>query len=282
MKKLHAAEQELFATFTEELARFETTTTDLSSAEAAIQLCRIYLSQLKELVQEHGFADKDEEILFFKHRKPLYLVPLIYYKGIYTLYSQWPEGSEIMKKEYLERELNRLKQFFAEHHTLYVYCRTHSTHMDDKYFVREQFDVHLLHDSFYFEADARFSTGYDFLVSQITANTRLSTYIEKLLLQPDNHTAVLPSAGSSNTPSLTWTESKTALVELLYALYLTDVFNNGKADLKLIATFLQQTFHIDLGNYYTTFQEIRMRKTGQTKFLDNLRAMLIKKIDEME
>jgi len=282
MKKLHAAEQELFAAFTEELSRIESTNIDLPGAETAIELCRLYLLQLKALVQEHGFADKDEEIVFFKHRKPLYLVPLIYYTAIYTLYSQWPEGSEIMKREYLERELNRLKQFFAEHHTLYVYCRSRSTHMDNKYFVRGQFDVHLSHDSFYLEADARFSTGYDLLVSQITANTRLLIYIEKLLLQPVSSASVSPSADSSNTPSLRWTGSKIDLVELIYALHLTDVFNNGKADVKLIATRLQQVFDIDLGNYYNIFQDMRRRKTGQTKYLDHMKAMLTKKLDEIE
>jgi hypothetical protein len=282
LKKLHAAEQELFAAFTEDLTRFETANIDLSTAETAIEVCRMYLSQLKALVQEHGFADKDEEIVFFKHSKPRYLVPLIYYKGIYTLYSQWPEGSEIMKKEYLDHELSRLRQFFAEHREFYKYCRTCSTHMDDKYFVRGQFDVHLLHDSFYFEADPGFSTNYDFLVSQITANTRLLTYIEKLLLQPDGSTSGSPSADSSKAPSLTWTGSKTDLIELIYALHSGSVLNNGNADLKLIATCLQKVFNIEVGNYYDIFQHIRLRKTGRTKFLDNLRSLLIKKMDEME
>jgi len=279
---LHAAEQELFAAFSEELARFETTYIDLSSAETAIEICRLYLAQLKALVQEYGFTDKNEEIVFFKHIKPRYLVPLIYYNAIYTLNSQWPEGSEIMKREYLERELSRLKQFFTEHQAFHVYWRTFSTHLDDKYFVRGQFDVHLLHDSFYFEKDPSFSTGYDFVLSQIMANSRLLTHVEKLLAQPDSRTSITASADFSENPPLTWTDSKAALVELIYALYLSNAFNNGKADLKLIAARIQQAFHIDLGNYYNIFQDIRMRKTGNTKFLDNLKATLMKRIDEME
>jgi hypothetical protein len=273
----------LFDALAEELIRLEAAETNmLSYAEAAIEICRDYLSQLKMLVETYGFADNDEEIVFFKHRKPEYLSRLIYYKGLYDLYSRWPEGSEIVKREYLKHGLDRLHQFFKEHDAFYVYYRTRSAHLDYKYFVRGQLDIHLLPDAFYFEKDTSFSTGYDFLLSQIIANQRLLTYIERLLKQPDSFTPVSSSTDSSNTPSLTWTGSKTDLVELLYGLHSVGAFNNGNADLKLIATCLQQAFHIDLGNYYNIFQDIPRRKTGQTKFLDNMKTMLMKKIDEME
>jgi len=111
-----------------------------------------------------------------------------------------------------------------------------------------------------------------------------AAYFEELLVQPDNCTLIPPSVPvhPSNSSSIVWTGNKTDLVELIYALHLAGVFNNGKADVKLIATCLQQVFNIDLGNYYDLFQNIRMRKTGQLKFLDNMKAMLMKKMDEME
>jgi hypothetical protein len=81
---------------------------------------------------------------------------------------------------------------------------------------------------------------------------------------------------------LNWTGSKVALIELIYALYHQSVFDNGNADIKTIAQAFEITFNIDLGDFYHTFMELKSRKVNQTKFLDNLRETLIRKMDEQE
>src|SRR5206468_8208279 len=139
-------------------------------AEAATQICCNYLAQLKTLVQECGFAGQAHEIQFFKHTKPQFLGPFIYYTGLFNLFSHWPEGSKILQDEYLNLELRRLKQFFTDHQHFYFYYKTGSTYLDDKYFVRGNFDIRLMQDCFYFEADTTFSTGYDFIFSRLVAN----------------------------------------------------------------------------------------------------------------
>ena len=82
--------------------------------------------------------------------------------------------------------------------------------------------------------------------------------------------------------SLKWTASKTALTELIYALYSHGVFNNGNTDIKLIAKTFEEAFNIELGNFYHTFMELKARKINRTKFLDNLCEALIKKMDEQD
>ena len=72
------------------------------------------------------------------------------------------------------------------------------------------------------------------------------------------------------------------MIELIYALHSTDAINNGTADIKDIAYFVERIFRIDLGNYYRAFLEIRMRKNGRTKFLDTLKEELIKRMDETD
>ena len=84
--------------------------------------------------------------------------------------------------------------------------------------------------------------------------------------------------GSDN--SLKWTASKTALTELIYALYCHRVFNNGNTDIKLIARTFEDAFNIELGDFYHTFMELKARKINRTKFLDSLSKVLIKKMDE--
>lgn len=68
----------------------------------------------------------------------------------------------------------------------------------------------------------------------------------------------------------------------MYALQSKGVFNNGSADLKEVAAFLEHTFEIDLGQYHRTFLEIRIRKTGRTKFLDTLTETLTTRMDEAD
>lgn len=79
-----------------------------------------------------------------------------------------------------------------------------------------------------------------------------------------------------------WTASKTALIELIYALHTQGVFGNGTIDIKVIATYFEQTFNVNLGDFYHTFLELRNRKTNRTKFIDTLKEGLLRRMDEQE
>ncbi len=63
---------------------------------------------------------------------------------------------------------------------------------------------------------------------------------------------------------------------------LPDFFDNGNADIKQIAQSLEIFFNIELGDFYHTYSELKNRKINRTKFLDNLRDTLIRKMDEEE
>jgi hypothetical protein len=277
LKKLDEAVDQLFVSFTQELTSLEDTDRDmLAKAEAAIKVCHHYLEQLKVIVQQYGFTDQAEEIRFFKQTKPLFLTWCIYYTAIFNLYSHWPEGSETIQREHIKNEQRRIKQFFSEHQAFYVYYRTKSTHLDDKYFVRGHFDIRILPYSFYFDADTSFSTYYDYLIAQILAYSQLLAYLEKLLLKQE----CLFPISTSPAPSLTWTGSKAALVELIYGLHTSGMINNGQADVKSIARCFEQMLHIDLGNYYDIWQDIKMRKKERTRFFNDVMALLQKRMEE--
>lgn len=69
---------------------------------------------------------------------------------------------------------------------------------------------------------------------------------------------------------------------MIYALHAQGAVDNGKADIKDIAAVFEHLFNVELGDYYRTFLEIRVRKTGRTKFIDSLRNSLIKRMDEAD
>ena len=101
--------------------------------------------------------------------------------------------------------------------------------------MRGKHDIRLWLDTFYFEADHRFSTSHDYKVAKIIANDLIQVYLE------DRLNNINVKRGSDN--SLKWTASKTALTELIYALYSHGVFNNGNTDIKLIAKTFEEAFN---------------------------------------
>jgi len=85
---------------------------------------------------------------------------------------------------------------------------------------------------------------------------------------------------SINCDRLKWTESKTALVELIYALHSSQSINEGRVEIRKVAQIFENIFDVDLGDVYHTFSEIRSRKIEQTKFLDHIKDSLLSKMKE--
>ena len=240
--------------------------------EAVIHHIIQSLADLKDFVLKNDFKNMAEEIHFFKYQKPIIVSKLIYYNAVYKIETKKPYGEKQIKK-FLNKELNKLKKFFDSNIDFYKYYRSGNSFLDENFFIRGKHDIRLWLDTFYFEADHRFSTSHDYKVAKILANDLIQVYLEDQLNNKHYKKA------NSKSP-LSWTGSKTALTELIYALYAQGVFNNGNTDIKLIAKTFESTFNIDLGDFYHTFMELKARKINRTKFLDILCEALIKKMDE--
>ena len=115
-------------------------------------------------------------------------------------------------KKYLNDELKKLKRYFDNNLEFYKYYRTNNSFIDEKLFVRGKHDIKLSLDTFYFEADNSLSTSHDYKVAKIIANDLIQVYLEDQL---NNNNQKKPLDKSS----LNWTEGKTALIELIYALH---------------------------------------------------------------
>ncbi|MCC2600579.1 RteC domain-containing protein [Sphingobacterium sp. FBM7-1] len=243
--------------------------------EAIIHLILECLSEVKQHILETGFKNNEEEILFFKFQKPIIVAKLIYYNAIYKIETRKPYGAKPIRK-YLNRELKKLKRYFDNNLDFYKYYRTNNTSLDDKLFVRGNHDIKLCLDTGYFQSDLTFSTSHDYKVAKIIGNDLVQVYIEDQLYNKDQEGK--PKASKK----LNWTGSKVAIIELIYSLHYQGVFDNGNADIRLIAKYFEDAFNVNLGNFYQTYLELRNRKMNPTKFLDTLRETLIKKMDEQE
>ncbi len=250
-------------------------------AEIIIKHTLENLSEAKNYIFGKGFMNQQEEIHFFKELKPKILSKLIYYNSIYRIETKKPNGGERIIHKYYNNELDKLKRYFDNNLEFYKYYRTGSTYLDKYYFVRGKHNIKLSLDTFYFEADHRFTTSHDYKVAKIIAHDLIQVYLENELANLYKITVPEKSQPQHNF-GLKWTASKVALIELLYALHTEGVFNNGTADLKDIAEYFEKVFNIDLGQYRRTFLEIRVRKSERTKFINSLKESLTKRMDNSD
>lgn len=252
----------------------------LAYAEHGIKASITILEKLKTKFISHQFQNKTDEIDFFRNCKPQLVSKLIYYNEVYTIMSNKPIGSKKVIRSYYRNELNKLEIFFNENVEFYRYYRTGNQALDNKYFLRGRYDVRLTLDSFYFQADQRFSTSHDYKVAKILANDAIKAFLEseiQKLEQPIDSIDCI-----SNKRSQIWTGSKVALIELIYALHAEGVFQNGTAELKEVVNIFESAFGIDLGQFNRVFLEIRARKSEKTKFLNALKEKLIWRMDDAD
>lgn len=263
---------EILQSLEENIKHLETEhSNQITLAELSIEVILQSLKRTKKFILNKGFADMEEEIYFFKKLKPVILSKLIYYNAIHKVETKRPHGGEKVVKKYLNREIVKLKRYFNNNREFYKYYRTSSSYLDHKYFVRGKYDIKLSLDTYYFETDHRFSTSHDYKVAKIIANDLIQVYIEDQLSNNNQRKSLYSF-------SLNWSESKTALTELIYALHSQGAF--GNADIIAIAKTFESTFNISLGDFYHTFMELKSRKINRTKFLDSLRDALSRKMDE--
>lgn len=253
----------------------------IKKSEQAITIILKSINELKKVTTKSNFKAEAEEIQFFKEIKPQFTSKLIYFNRVYKIEMKKPNGGNRVLKKYYNNELLKLKAFFDNELEFYQYFRSGSTYLDFKYFFRGKFDIKLVLDSYYFETDTSFATSHDFKVATILANDLIELYIENQLIMLENKENTEKSQRKHNV-KMTWTGSKVALVELMYALHTEGVFNNGAADLKEIAEYFEHIFDIDLGQYRRVFLEIRARKSDKTKFITTINEQLLKRMEDSD
>ncbi|MDI5887407.1 RteC domain-containing protein [Flavobacterium yafengii] len=253
----------------------------IQSAEQAIKNSVAALEKLKIFFIKHKRLNKTEEIEFFRNIKPKFASKLIYYNEIYTIETNKAFGSQKTIAKYYKAELLKLKVFFKKNQEFYRYYRTANNYLDTKYFVRTKYDLKLMVDSYYFQADHRFTTSHDYKVARILANDEIKVFLEEQIQKLGRKTITIQSP-SSLPKGPKWTGSKVELIELIYALHTEGVFNNGASGLKEVTTFFEYSFNIDLGQFNRVFLEIRNRKSERTKFLNTLKNKLMIRMDEAD
>ncbi|MBO9635949.1 MAG: RteC domain-containing protein [Chitinophagaceae bacterium] len=243
----------------------------LLGSEAAFKVCAEYLKKLKSLLRKFRNLPREQEIYFFKEIKPIVMSEYIYHALVYRLHYHWPMSSQKNQQYFLERILNKLGLFFDKYQKFYWYYRRNSSHRDNVYFVRWQRDPEPSFEYVFCHTDPSFNSPKDLLLSRIKACIKFQDYLRDQLQQisPSNF-----NYKSNSTSPLVWSESISAFVELVYALFLSNSVNNGKADIKTIIAVLGKALGIDPKYYYDSYRYIKMRKLDPVRYMDKLRFCL--------
>jgi len=245
----------------------------------------LYLQDLlftvKKYVLEEGFKNNEEEIYFFHTIKPKILGKLIYYNKVYRIETGCPVNNGKIYHTYFTSRLQELKKEYAEHISnsdFYRYYRSGRSDKNDVYYRLGNINYHDGLNSFVFEIDPQFSTFYDYKVARIIANELLYNYLLTKINPEENPDVILQN--SESTKDVFWTDSKNALIELVYALYASGAISHGKIGIRKISLLFQILFRVPLGDLHHSFHRMKTRAGSRTAFLDQLKISLEEYMDK--
>jgi hypothetical protein len=249
---------------------------------AGLNLSRDALNQLRRRLKAADcFISQEEEIKFFKVVKPFINGHIKFFSKVRRFISERPTASISMQIDYVRNRIDKLEQHKMRNLEFFQYTKYSSTSLDHIYFVRGKEKLDFPVDTLHYFIDPEFSTSHDNLAAQVISYDLLSNYyqceLKSLRIQNENIAVQETSPAILN--GLSWTASKTDLVELIYALHSSGAIRNGQAELSKMAEVCATLFDLKLNNFYKTYAEIKNREKDTTKFLDQLKTSLEKRID---
>lgn len=272
----------LYNTMTAQLEEIAMTAENpLSQAEQSYDAVEHALKELKHFILDYTFKDKEEEIDFFKLVKPMFHKELIYYWEVFQIEQYKPPvGKEDVINHYM-LGAKRVDFYFKRHNELYTYYRKNSTMHDEDYFLRAEAVHELASGISVSDIDTRFSTRCSFQFAKMQAYEQFGNYVYQKIVEVE-HPGIQLTPNSGKTTRTVWTDSKADLIELAYGIHARRSLNHGKADIKDIITALEIIFNINVGNFYRTFQNLRIRKKNRTPYWDGAKSDLVRSMDDTD
>ncbi|HLG38814.1 MAG TPA: RteC domain-containing protein [Chitinophagaceae bacterium] len=158
------AANQLYAELQKDLALVGDRFLSLEQIEERFNICNDAVMALHDLTKEKGFADRQEEILFFKKIKPRFTSLLRYYILLYNHHLFKPADSDECV-QYLERSLHVLNRPHAD--PKWYLNEPDPDHSDERYFTRKDENC--------------ITTSGEILISDRIARELLAEYIKNEL-----------------------------------------------------------------------------------------------------
>jgi hypothetical protein len=243
--------------------------TSFNNYEKPLESIRTTLQELKKIVLSKNFSNTEHEVLFFKEIKPfimsrfLFLTFVIQYDNLYFISAKSAE-------DHAKKTLKEKKSFLSTYKTYLIQLRNCNQKESGKYFVRNQFSPPIC--PIYSEVllNTQFSTFHSEVLSIFQSYNLIQNFLDRKNQNPTNLT---------QPTQLKWTQNKTALIELIYALHCSSSINSGRGSIKDLKNIFESIFNVNLGNVYRAFHDFKRREV-RTPFIENLRKAMESKLDE--
>lgn len=249
----------------------------LKKAELAIPICNRSLSILQDMVEKDDFEMSSMEIIFFKNVKVIPMSYLIYFSEIRACEIEKPKAGIEYQLRFLEKEIKKINKFFSKNNDFVHYMEQGHNYLDHQFFTRNHREKFPFTPMINYYQYPEFTTSHDMLWAKVQAMYKYIHYIREAIqkIKPGGK----PFYEQKKHKLLLWTGSKTALIELIYALYSDQAINYGAAELSTITSSFEDFFNVKLDNVYKTYTEIKARKGSKTKYLEELMIKLQQKIN---
>src|SRR5699024_6117844 len=138
---------------------------------------------------------------------------LIYYSEVKACELKKPKAGTEHKIRFLEKEIKKINKFFSRNSDFVHYMEQGHVYMDSKFFTRYHQNNFPFTPSINYYQYPEFSTSHDMLWAKIQAMYKYIHYIRESMqkIKPGSVTVY----SEKKHQLLLWTESKTALIELI-------------------------------------------------------------------
>ena len=232
------------------------------------------LREVKSIMQVFQFADREEEIGYYKDVIPGILLLCLYYTSVIAMEVERMHSSNSNFRRYVKAELKEVERYLTKERALLAYYETGETGMDQYLFMRSAGNSPVL--------DGQVCTKSSYQLAQVLAAAKYRTTLQEEL--GDEEGAHLHPAAKTANPVVEFMGSDADLAELVPAVHRMKLVRiNGKeATQDQLLEAVDRLLRRDIRRQFSTIDsKNRSRKKTQTPFLDRLTDAFIQRSDDL-
>lgn len=240
----------------------------------AINLIEEHLYSIQEKLAIHVFQSKNTEISYFKNEFPKIFRLYYYYQTTYSIEKEKVKNCiyPLNEQEYYANYLQNFNYFNSEELKVLQVYHFYPLEKENKFFLRKHFRWR--------RKNLMSAINDTYITNTISAAIGKREALIDIINYLEKRSKTSTTNEIEYKTEFNWTDNKCDLVELVYAIFIKESINNGDIELTQLIKFFETSFNIQLNNHHTTIQEIKQRKKERTKYIDNLKIRLDKKLLE--
>ncbi|WP_161042456.1 RteC domain-containing protein [Elizabethkingia anophelis] len=252
----------------------------VQSSRHMVVILTDHIRIMRERVSAHNFPNQESEIEFFKEIKPLIYGKLLFYNRVLRIESGRPIDLGNAIKKYFSKKVQKLECQYRKRmrdSEFYRYYRSGSTEKDSEYFIRGNLIITHGAKRQAIDVDPTFSTFYDYKIAEIIES---DLFYEYLHFRINDYETIGSQLSGISPAKIAWTDSKNALIELIYALHASQSLSHGKMEIRKLVYLFQTVFNVQLGDVHHAFHRMKYRSGERSTFLNKLKESLEKYMDK--